>query len=223
MNIKPTEKSLHLVQGIAQNVPTFHHHYHVLFDIATIFGQNPINYVEIGAYAGASSCLMLQRENTNIISIDLGHPIDKSDVLENIINYKTNGNNYKYLKGNSQSLEMQQQVIAELKKHLATHNDRIDILFIDGDHSREGVIADFYTYKELVATNGYIAFDDYQDAVHSPEVKIAVDEIVNTFITTPLQENKTIEYAIVGCLSNALKAHPSDLKEGNCFIIKKIR
>jgi cephalosporin hydroxylase len=166
---------------------------------------------------------MLQRPNTNIISIDLGHPIDKSDVLENVINFKFNSNNYKYLKGNSQSLEMQQQVISELKKQLATHSDRIHILFIDGDHSREGVIADFYTYKELVASNGFIVFDDYQDAVHSPEVKIAVDEIVNTFITTPLQENKPIEYAIVGCLPNALGAHPSDLKEGNCFIIKKIR
>lgn len=223
MQLQPTQETLQQVQDIALKVPTFHHHYHVLMDIANTFGEKPINYVEIGAYAGASSCLMLQRPNTNVISIDIGHPIDKTTVLENVMDYKTNSNRYKYLQGSSQTLEMQQLVIEELKKGLETHTDKIDIFFIDGDHSYEGVLADFYIYKELVASGGYIVFDDYYDNVHSPDVRIAVDEIVFKLITTPLHEKKPLEYAIVGCLPNHLGAHPADLKEGNCFIIKKIR
>ena len=97
MDLKPTQKSLDKVIQIASNVATFHHHYHVIYDIAETFDDKKINYVEIGTYAGGSSCLMLQRENTTIISIDLGEPISKGQVFENIINYKNNNNYYKYI------------------------------------------------------------------------------------------------------------------------------
>jgi hypothetical protein len=85
MDLKPTQKSLDMVAQIATVLPTFHHHYHILYDIAETFGDKKINYVEVGAYAGGSSCLMLQRPNTTIASIDLGEPISKGEVLENVI------------------------------------------------------------------------------------------------------------------------------------------
>ena len=40
---------------------------------------------------------------------------------------------------------------------------KIDFLFIDGDHSYEGVKADFQTYKTLVRAGGLIAFHDIVD------------------------------------------------------------
>ena len=43
-----------------------------------------INYVEIGAYAGASAILMLHNKNVKVISIDIGHPVNKQKVIENI-------------------------------------------------------------------------------------------------------------------------------------------
>ena len=215
MNLKPTQKSLDKVIQIASNVSTFHHHYHIIFDIAETFGDKKINYVEIGAYAGGSSCLMLQRTNTSVISIDLGEPVPKVVVLENVINYKNNNNYYKYIQGNSQILETKNQAIDALNnsKKLG-YSDKIDILFIDGDHSLNGVIADYNLYKDLVNIGGYIVFDDYYDNVHSPDVKIALDEIILPNL---------VDYEIIGTLENTLGAYPSELKDGNCFVIKRIK
>jgi predicted O-methyltransferase YrrM len=214
MDLKLTQFSLDLVRQIAKNVPTFHHHYHVLYDVANTFGEKKINYVEIGAYAGASSCLMSQRLNTSIISIDLGEPIPKSVVLRNVLDYKYNNNYYKYIQGNSQLIETKTKVFEALIDSTALGYDNgIDMLFIDGDHSFNGVLADFEMYKDLVNVGGYIIFDDYNDNAYSPEVKQAVDSLL------PSLE----EYEIIGALDNTLGAYPSELKEGNCFIIKRIK
>lgn len=214
MSLKPTQKSLDKVVQIASNVATFHHHYHIIYDVAETFGDKKINYVEIGTYAGGSSCLMLQRKNTTIISIDLGEPISKGQVFENIINYKNNDNYYKYIQGNSQVVETKNQVIQSLNNSLSLgYSNKIDLLFIDGDHSFNGVIADFNMYGDLVAVGGYVVFDDYNDSVYSPEVKQAVDSLIPTLV----------DYEVIGTLENTLGAYPSELKEGNCFVIKRIK
>lgn len=213
MDLKSTQFSLDVVRQIAINVPTFHHHYHVLYDIANTFGEGKINYVEIGAYAGASSCLMMQRLNTAIISIDLGEPMPKSVVLKNVLNYKYNNNYYKYIQGNSQLIETKSQVIEALINSTSFgYENGIDILFIDGDHSFNGVLADFEMYRDLVNIGGYVIFDDYNDTAYSPEVKQAVDSLLPSLK----------EYEVIGTLENTLGAYPSELKEGNCFIIKRI-
>jgi len=214
MNIKPTQKSLDKVRQIASNVATFHHHFHIIFDIAETFGDAKINYVEIGAYAGGSSCLMIQRLNTTVISLDLGEPMPKAIVFENVIKYKKNNNYYKYIQGNSQIIETKNQVIEALSNsRVLGYSNKIDLLFIDGDHSYDGVIADFNMYSDLVSVGGYIVFDDYNDSVYSPEVKIAVDTLLPSLV----------DYQVIGTLENNLGAYPSELKEGNCFIIKKVR
>jgi len=200
---------------IASNVSTFHHHYHILFDIAETFGDKKLNYVEIGAYSGGSSCLMLQRPNTTVISIDLGEPIPKVVVFENVIHYKNNNNYYKYIQNNSQVIEAKNTLIDVLSNlRVLGYSNKIDILFIDGDHSLSGVLADFNMYSDLVEVGGYIVFDDYYDNVHSPDVKKALDEIILPNL---------INYEIIGTLENTLGAYPKELKEGNCFIIKKLK
>jgi len=215
MEIKITKLSLDMVRQIATEVATFHHHYHILYDIATTFGDKKINYVEIGAYAGGSSCLMMQRLNTTIISVDLGEPISKGVVFENIINYKSNNNYYKYIQGNSQLQETKDLVIQTLNNSkILGHTDKIDILFIDGDHSLDGVLNDFNLYKDLVNVGGYIVFDDYYDNVHSPDVKKALDEIILPNL---------VDFEIIGTFENSLGAYPSELKDGNCYVIKKVK
>jgi predicted O-methyltransferase YrrM len=214
MNLKPTQKSLDIVREISYNVSTFHHHYHILYDIAETFGSNKINYIEIGAYAGGSSCLMLQRLNTTVISIDLGEPIPKGQVFENVINYKNNNNYYKYIQGNSQVVETKNQVIEALSNSkILGYSNKIDILFIDGDHSFNGVVADFNMYSDLVSIGGYIIFDDYRDNIHSPDVKKVVDSLIPSLS----------DYEIIGTFKNDLQAYPSELEEGNCFVIKKLK
>jgi cephalosporin hydroxylase len=206
--MKHTQQSLNITQRISDQInnQTFHHHYHILYDIAELYPKHyNLIYVEIGCYAGGSACLMLQRPNTRVISIDLGTPIDESIVHTNINKLNKFNNSYNYLKGNSQTYEM----VNKLKKLI----NEIDILFIDGDHSYQGVINDFLLYEKLIKKGGYIVFDDYNDSQYSPEVKIAVNDIIPIIIE---------KYNIIGTLPNIFKARPNIMVEGNNFIIQKI-
>jgi predicted O-methyltransferase YrrM len=206
--MKHTENSLKLTQDIAKKIDggTFHHHYYVLYDIANLFPEGyHLIYVEIGCYAGGSACLMLQRPNTKVISIDLGTPMPKSLVYSNVEKLNIHSNEYNYLEGNSQSYEM----VDKLK--LIT--EEIDILFIDGDHSYQGVINDFLLYEKFVKKGGYIIFDDYNDPTEVHNTSQAVNDIITRFESN---------YEIIGTVDNIYRAHPEWLKNGNDFIIKKL-
>jgi predicted O-methyltransferase YrrM len=205
--MKPTQKSLDIVSTIAKEIKTDHHyHFHILYDIAETFNKK-INYVEIGCYAGRSACLMLQNDNIKVISIDIGKPYTKEVAEQNIMKFNIHNNEFHYITGNSHD----NNTLLRLKKLLC--NDGIDILFIDGGHSYNDVIQDFNMYESLLNMNGYIVFDDYNDAKHSPAVNKAVDYICKNLI-----QNK---FEIIGTFKNNLKAFPSELLDGNCFIIKK--
>jgi cephalosporin hydroxylase len=203
-----TQTSLIEVENISNQInnQTFHHHYHILYDIANAYPIDYIlNYVEIGCYAGGSACLMLQRENTSVFSIDLGNPINPDIVKQNVNKLNKHNNNYNYIKGSSHDLEIFNKLIECI--------DEIDILFIDGDHSYGGVILDFEMYSKLVKSGGYIIFDDYNDYQYSPQVNSAVDYIVS---------NLKNSYNIIGTVKNTFGARPSELIDGNCFIIQKL-
>ena len=205
--MKHTQESLNLTRYISDSInnQTMHHHYHILYDIANTYSKDQnITYVEIGCYAGGSACLMLQRPNTRVISIDLGNPIPEEVVHINVKKLNKFNNPYNYLKGNSQTYEM----VNRLKEL----TNEIDILFIDGDHSYQSVINDFMLYEELVKSGGYIIFDDYRDE-GCPGTKAAVDEIVRSV---------NDRYYITGTLPNTFGARPDTLLEGNDFIIQKI-
>ena len=208
MNIQFTKYSLELIEIISNQInnQTFHHHYHILYDIANSYADDyKLNYVEIGCYAGGSACLMLQRKNTNVFSIDLGNPINPEIVKQNINKLNKHNNNYFYIKGSSHDLE----TLNTLIKYI----DEIDVLFIDGDHFYDGVILDFEMYSKLVKNGGYIIFDDYNDYQYSPQVKPAVDNIVS---------NLKNSYNIIGTVKNTLGARPAEFIDGNCFIIQKL-
>jgi predicted O-methyltransferase YrrM len=205
--IKTTSESLDIVKRISDNMEghTFHHHYHILYDIGEKYEDRHINYVEIGCFAGASACLMLQRPNTNVISIDLGHPISQDLAKRNVEKFNVLGNSFVYLQGDSQTREM--------VGNLASLISDIDILFIDGDHSYSGVINDFSFYRSMVKPGGYIVFDDYNDSEFSPEVKPAVDDITKQI---------SDEFEIIGVIPNLHNARPLEIKDGNEFVIRKL-
>lgn len=211
MSIKVTIDSLTLLRGIVDSgVKTFHHHYHILYDIAESIGKKEINYVEIGCYAGGSACLMLQRNNTNVISIDLGDPIPEQIVFNNTKNHNIHKNRFGYVKGNSQILETKENLKSIMKEY---KSKEIDILFIDGDHGFDSVHNDFNLYEDMVSIGGYIVFDDYRDSENSPDVNSAVNNIVSNLKN----------YEIIGTIENSLGAYPDSLTEGNCFVIKRIK
>jgi predicted O-methyltransferase YrrM len=205
--MKHTKESLSLAEKISNEMDgkTFHHHYHILYDIVNLFPKDQnLTYVEIGCYAGGSSCLILQRPNTEVFAIDLGTPVPQSVVMKNVHKFNIHNNKFEYIQGNSQQIV----TLHKLKSLI----DEIDVLFIDGDHSAQGVKKDFSMYSPMVKQGGYIVFDDYLDKVHSPQVRGAVDDIVSNISG----------YEIIGNLPNIFGARPLSLQEGNCFIIKKV-
>jgi cephalosporin hydroxylase len=203
-----TKESLTKLNEISQTMEgkTFHKHTHILYDIRTKFGPDMITYLEIGSFAGASISLVSSHEYpTNCYSLDLGSPILPEVVERNVNKFKNEKSTFKYIQGNSQN----KNIIEFVKNNIK----QIDILFIDGDHTKNGVYNDFYNYCDLVSSGGYIAFDDYLDHQFSPEVKGAVDEIVSK-----LDKN---HYEVIGSLDYELLREHTDLKSSNIYLIRK--
>jgi cephalosporin hydroxylase len=205
-----TQNSLFKNKEISNNMEgtTFHFHTHILYDIRTSLGDEEKTYLEIGSYAGGSQSLMSSHDyKTNCYSIDLGFPISKDIVIRNVNKFKNEKNTFKYFEGNSQDINIVNKVKTELNK--------VDILFIDGDHSRQGVFSDFKNYSDLVVDGGYIAFDDYLDFKYSPQVRGAVDEIVNN-----LNLN---EYKIIGSIKYELIKEFTEFESNSIFLIQKLK
>jgi hypothetical protein len=61
-------------------------------------------------------------------------------------------------------------------------NDRVDWVYVDGDHSYNGVMHDLTNALQVLNSNGIILGDDYAmippKAGHKPDVKRAVDDFV---------------------------------------------
>jgi hypothetical protein len=118
---------------------TFHHHYHILYDIRTLLGKEKKVYTEIGTFCGGSTSLMLHHDyETEINCIDPLHVLtNQLDILKKNIE-KYNKNNYKV------NIHQKYSNDINFLNKLSTDNFRTDILFIDGDHTYNGVLNDFF-------------------------------------------------------------------------------
>ena len=59
----------------------------------------------------------------------------------------------------------------------------VDFMFIDGDHTYEGVKADFINFSSLVKPGGYIAFHDIRDTEHHRKIGCNVAQFWNELKT----------------------------------------
>lgn len=125
-----------------------------------IYLKQPKTILEIGTARGGTLFLasQLAHENALIISIDLpdgmyggGYPDWKIPL-------------YKAFKKKNQTIELIQgdshtnEIVTQLKSVLK--DKKIDYLFIDGDHTYDGVKQDFETYTQLLNKNAIVAFHD---------------------------------------------------------------
>jgi cephalosporin hydroxylase len=206
-----TENSIKKVNYIIDNMEnkSFHNHYHILYDICESLDHNNISYLEIGTFAGGSASLVSTNSKVkNVYSIDLGSPINKEIPIRNVNKFKNKQCSYEYFQGSS----FDKNLISLVKKTVKS----VDILFIDGDHSYEGVLNDFKNFSDLVKPGGYIVFDDYMDNIYSPKVKGAVDYIVLELLNN--------EYEIIGSLVYPeLSLTNIDKPSSNEFVLKKIK
>lgn len=118
--------------------------------------NNPSCVMEIGTAEGGSLfCFCkLAQDNAKIISADLP-PLTRELFYREYFKYFTKRKQKLHLlKGDSHKNE----TLKKVKEVL--NNDKINFLFINADHSYEGVKKDFEMYSPLVRPGGIIAFHD---------------------------------------------------------------
>lgn len=126
--------------------------------------------VNIGAERGTSTLAMLEeRPDAFIFSVD----IDKCDTEFN--NLRKAGLDYtrvRRLLGRSQEIGL-------------TWLHKADIVFVDGDHSEQGVRGDIKAWLKKIKRGGIMAFHDYIPEPIPPEIKgrviYAVDDLMKDY------------------------------------------
>lgn len=134
--------------------------------------------LEIGSFFGATlwsfimNCPYLEK----IVSVDLPIPPSDGRYLQMVESRKLWDTWIKKpvsIQGDSHDAD----IIVSAHKEFPDRD--VDILFIDGDHSYEGVRADYYNYQPLVRKGGLIVF---HDSVGYPTVRQFTNELKgNTF------------------------------------------
>jgi len=118
----------------------------------------PHNILEIGSQFGGTFYVWCGLSSGIRISVDLpsgpfgGVSKEITNERNNII--KNRFDNVYFIEGDSHMQETVDAVSNILKE------DKVDFLFIDADHTYDGVKSDYTLYKKFVKKGGYIGFHD---------------------------------------------------------------
>lgn len=145
-------------------------------EIEGLFGAvcdlRPARVLEIGTARGGSLYLWIQAatEDATIVSVDLpGGAFGGAYVPPRVPFYEAfarPGQSLHLLRLDSHESETRRRVTALFK------DEPIDFAFIDGDHTYDGVVADFHQYGPLVRPGGMIAFHDILPRPDLPEIQV---------------------------------------------------
>lgn len=115
---------------------------------------------EIGSYIGASACCfgaaMVKKGDGKLICIDTWNNDAMSEGNRDTwVEFQKNTQKYGdfIIPTRGFSTEVIDQVSEQIEK--------LDVLFIDGDHSYEGVKADWDSYRKLLGAGSIVIFHDY--------------------------------------------------------------
>jgi predicted O-methyltransferase YrrM len=137
----------------------------------------PRRSLEIGTNYGGTLFMLcsLSPPGAKIISVDLplgtfggGYPRRKIPLYRK---FPRNGQQLTLIRADSHLTETKRRVLELLG------GEKLDYLFIDGDHTYEGVKKDFEMYSPLVRSQGLIAFHDVVE--HRKERSCEVDKFWN--------------------------------------------
>jgi len=120
------------------------------------------NFMEIGTDQGGTFlCWSRVSDPEGLrISVDWAHGpwgVNTFDIGERNSKLKSLGPNVHILDGDSHAEWMYQKVKSIIG------DQKLDFLFIDGDHSHIGVKLDYHMYKEFVKPGGWIGFHDIKE------------------------------------------------------------
>lgn len=128
--------------------------------------------VEIGSWDGGTLDQWLKRcpDNATVINIDMigdsNYNPNNLSLVDEWRKWPRPDTNYQFIGGDSQSDE----TLKTLRKTLG--RKKIDWLFIDGDHSYQGVRGDFEKYLPLCSKTGVIMLHDINPTPSEPHIEV---------------------------------------------------
>lgn len=155
--------------------------------------STPYNILEIGTKFGGTFYLWnsINRSGLNI-SIDLEAGIhggiseeemDKRDLW-----FNERFDNCRFIRGDSHDPSTLMQAI-RLLASIPPNNVNINMLFIDGDHTYEGVKQDFQMFSPFVSSGGLVIFHDIIISDHHHSRNVYVGEFWNEIKNDPRFES----------------------------------
>lgn len=167
--------------------------------------------LEIGVFEGQFLHYLYSQCNpsSQIDAVDLFQGTTCSgDVDGNNVKYVNIEESYRYMQDKYKSDPRITLYASDSAKFLQSVPDNTyDVIYIDGDHSYEGVLRDITLALQKVKPNGYIMGNDYEmnmskaRTMYNFGVKRAVDEFCATY------RQHIIAKAFDGCVSFCIQAH----------------
>ncbi len=145
-------------------------------------------YVEVGVYEGATSTIIGQQRNyAEVHCVDPWANVSSQE-YKNTNDYLAHSSNeqheshYQTFMARSWFLTSQKRLhVHRMKSEEACtnfENESVDLVYLDGDHSYEGVMKDIQCWWTKVTKGGYLGGHDYDYPSLPFGVKRAVDEFV---------------------------------------------
>lgn len=136
------------------------------------------NIMEIGSYLGGNFYAMCKLSNPLGIKISLDCPLYQNQSViiklnDTYTKMKSFAEDVYLVHTDSHATETKNQISSILNK------DKLDFLFIDGDHTYEGVKQDFEMYSTFVKKGGYIGFHDINDTEYHRNLNCHVAKFWN--------------------------------------------
>lgn len=127
----------------------------------TVKNIEPKLILEIGAASGGTALIWTTLATEEVITCDLQDMTHQARIFTKL---PPPGSNCKVtlLSGDSHDPNFKARVAKSL------NGRQVDFLFIDGDHTEQGVTSDYLDYKEFVRPGGIIAFHDIVESQPLP-------------------------------------------------------
>ncbi len=134
--------------------------------------QKPACILEIGTAQGATLLTWCRMATKKVISVDLpggihggGYPAVKQKLYQEFLHDRPKVS-LTCIQDDSHAEKTRQ------KAETALAGDKLDILFIDGDHTYEGVKRDFELWSPLVKPGGHVVFHDILPHKHLKDCEV---------------------------------------------------
>jgi cephalosporin hydroxylase len=168
----------------------------------------PRNVLEIGTWKGGTFYLWCALSDPRGLKISIDLPggafggdrltpedIRKRDDLRFPTGFDSRQTQYAYLiSGDSHALRVRNRAADLLA------GEKLDFLFIDGDHTYEGVKQDFLMYSPFVSPSGWIAFHDINDSEWHRQNNVGVSRLWAELKGKKLEFNSHQNWAGIGLI-----------------------